>query len=255
MGIATVVAGFTLSSLPGDGSNEVTWAAVKAGIAAVPRQYLADARAGLLSPFVFGFGISTAMFAFHVNSEVSNSGMGENSLGYLEAYSYFVAIVAAYPYALVMQHVSRGQDWVMQFGSLSFLLSGVVVLALSENQLTTWAAMIGVKTLYGLGRGVFEGSCRSVYAEMFTGEDLATAFSGQTLSAGLSGGICFFIFGTMRKDGIASVTISNGVFAIACYFVLMFAIDPKIPISWSRTLAAIVKRTGCAGPSRSLLTD
>jgi hypothetical protein len=29
--------------------------------------------------------------------------------------------------------------------------------------------------------GVFEGSCRAVYAELFTGEELSTAFSGQVL--------------------------------------------------------------------------
>ena len=77
--------------------------------------------------------------------------------------------MSAYPYKFISKSCNAGQDFVIQFGSLSFMLSGLLVLCLSDAQLGTWTSILCVKGLYGLGRGVFEGSCRAVYAQMFTG--------------------------------------------------------------------------------------
>eukprot|EP01039_Chlorochromonas_danica_P008352 gene8352-9206_t len=239
LGVITAVLGYTFESLSSDGSvsmQELYEAAV-----AVPKQYANDARVSLLAPFVFGFGITTAMFAYFVNSDLvsDSSGLGEVTLGFLEAFSYLIAVLSAFPYAYISNRYIRGQDWVIQFGSLSFMLSGLIVLVLPVSDLGTWPVMLIIKGLYGLGRGVFEGSCRAVYASMFTGSDLSTAFSGQTLSAGFSGGICFFLFGVLSRQGIASITIGNGVLALLTYFILMFCVDPKKVVSWSDLFAVV----------------
>lgn len=163
IGVVTSLAGLTFESLQSDGETLTTSEVIEA-IAAVPKQFAGDARAGLLAPFVFGFGITTAMFAYYVNADVVSSNLGTATLGYLEAFSYFVAVVAAYPYAYVSNKFISGQDWVVQFGSLSFLMSGFVVFLLTNKQLGTWQNILIVKGLYGLGRGVFEGSCRAKYA-------------------------------------------------------------------------------------------
>ena len=57
-------------------------------------------------------------------SQIIKEYLGEDFLGYAEAYSYLVAIVAAYPYAYIANNMPYGQDLVIQFGSLSFMLSG-----------------------------------------------------------------------------------------------------------------------------------
>jgi hypothetical protein len=209
-------------------------------IVAVPKQYRDDCRVSLLAPFVFGFGITTAMFAFYVNSSTisDSSNLGTVTLGFLEAFSYFIAVISAYPYAYIARTFKRGQDWVVQFGSLSFLLCGLLLLTMTNNELATWQFILLSKCLYGLGRGVFEGSCRAVYAEAFKGGDLSTAFSGQTLSAGLSGGICFFIFGYFSRYAIGSITVVNGLVAISCYFVFMYGIDSSVPTKWSALCTA-----------------
>lgn len=239
LGAVTAALGFTFETV-GKGAVELSWQETADAIAAVPKQFRDDARVSLLAPFVFGFGITTAMFAYYVNANVvsDSSDLGTVTLGFLEAWSYFVAVVAAYPYAYVANNLKQGQDWVIQFGSLSFLATGAVVLGLSNNQLGTWQNILIAKGLYGLGRGVFEGSCRAVYASMFTGKDLTTAFSGQTLSAGFSGGICFFLFGVLNRTAIAAVTVVNGVVALLAYFVLMYRVDPLQPASWSQVCAA-----------------
>lgn len=97
----------------------------------------------------------------------------------------------------------------MQFGSLSFLATGAVVFFLSVDELENWYVIFAIKTVYGLGRGVFEGSCRAIYAEVFgkgSADDLSTAFSGQTLLAGFSGGIVYFLSaGLLSKEGICII--------------------------------------------------
>jgi hypothetical protein len=217
----------------GETAKHITFKELKDSVLSVPRQFRDDCRVTLLAPFVFGFGITTAMFAYFVNSTLisESSNLGVLTLGFLEAFSYFIAVISAYPYAYISNHFESGQDFVIQFGSLSFLLSGLMVLILSDKQLSTWTFILIVKMLYGFGRGVFEGSCRAVYAQMFTGRDLATAFSGQTLLAGFSGGICFFLFNELTKTSIAAITVLNGIIAIIFYFILM-SIDSTHPVSW-----------------------
>ena len=130
---------------------------------------------------------------------------------------------------------------VIQFGSLCFLLSGVVVLSVpNNNELGTWQNILVIKGLYGLGRGVFEGSCRAVYAELFVGNDLSTAFSAQTLLAGFSGGICYFIYGDLTRDAIASITIVNGILALVMYAILLRT-DYHRPVTWSDLCKSLFK--------------
>lgn len=92
LGVVTTFLGFTFESY-GDESENMTWVELKESIAAVPRQFRNDARASLIAPFVFGFGITTAMFAYFVNDDVvsQSSNLGEVYLGFLEAWSYFVS--------------------------------------------------------------------------------------------------------------------------------------------------------------------
>jgi hypothetical protein len=239
LGAVTAMLGFTFETV-GKGAVELSWSETAEAIVAVPKQFRDDARVSLLAPFVFGFGITTAMFAYYVNANVvsDSSDLGTVTLGFLEAWSYFVAVISAYPYAYVANNIKKGQDWVIQFGSLAFLATGAVVLGLSNSQLGTWQNILIAKGLYGLGRGVFEGSCRAVYATMFTGKDLTTAFSGQTLSAGFSGGICFFLFGVLNRTSIAAITVINGVVAISSYFILMYRVNGLKRVSWSQVCLA-----------------
>lgn len=221
-------------------------------IAAVPRHIIFDARALLLAPFVFGFGITTAMFAYYVNSDlISSSGsLGDSYLGFLEAFSYFVATISAVPYSIVSKKFVNGQHAVIQFGSLNFLLTGVLVFSFSNSKLGSWEYMIILKALYGLGRGVFEGSCRAVYANMFAGDDLAVAFSTQTLMAGFSGGLCYFLYGVISKEAIALITMGNGILALTTYFILI-SHDSKSKLPWKTLfLSHDVEKTSLMNESK-----
>ena len=233
LGIGTALLGVTFDDI-GTESDIISWHQICTSVTAVPKQFIYDARAGLLAPFVFGFGITTAMFCYYVNFNIitSSSTLGMASIGFFESFSYLIAIIAAYPYAYVSNSYADGRHWVMLFGSLSFCMCGVAVFFFSNDQLSIWWIMLIVKLFYGLGRGVFEGSCRAVYAELFTGDDLPTAFSGQTLSAGFSGGVCFFMYGCLQKESIASITMINGLLALLTYSVLM-KLDNTKPVAWS----------------------
>ena len=175
LGVCTALLGTGFDDL-GDKGIPLNNAEVVDALLAVPRQFKDDARVMLLAPFVFGFGITTAMFSYYVNGNIvsKSENLGSIYIGLLESFSYLVAAASAYPYAFVSNNVTGGQHWIFQFGSLSFLLSGVVVFLLPENELSVWQIILLIRALYGLGRGVFEGACRAVYASLFTGPDLST---------------------------------------------------------------------------------
>ena len=175
LGVCTALLGIGFDDL-GDKGIPLNNAEVVDALLAVPRQFRDDSRVMLLAPFVFGFGITTAMFSYYVNGNIvsKSENLGNIYIGLLESFSYLVAAASAYPYAFVSNNVTGGQHWIFQFGSLSFLLSGVVVFLLPEDELSVWQVILLIRALYGLGRGVFEGACRAVYASLFTGPDLST---------------------------------------------------------------------------------
>jgi len=92
LGAVTTLLGFTFDTF-GEESQSLPWNEIVEAIRAVPIHFQTDARATLIAPFVFGFGITSAMFAFYVNDDVvsDSSNLGEVSLGFLEAWSYFVS--------------------------------------------------------------------------------------------------------------------------------------------------------------------
>jgi hypothetical protein len=92
LGVVTTLLGFTFDTF-GEETQSLSWSEIIEAIRAVPIHFQADARAALIAPFVFGFGITTAMFAYYVNADVvsDSSNLGEVSLGFLEAWSYLVS--------------------------------------------------------------------------------------------------------------------------------------------------------------------
>lgn len=96
------------------------------------------------------------------------------------------------------------------------------------------------------------GNMNSLYLLVYLGKDLSTAFSAQTLLAGLSGGVCFFMFGVLSKDSIAAITVGNGLLAIATYFLLVGGLmDPNKPVTWSQLCSQLIT----CGRARSDTTD
>ncbi|CAK9252179.1 unnamed protein product [Sphagnum jensenii] len=233
LGVITSALGCTFDPLGSTGAV-MTGSEVYQSLLSVPQQFAQDARATLIAPFVFGFGITTAMFAYYVNGTITakDSDDGFLYIGMLEAFSYLVAAVSAFPYAYVCNHYRGGSHIIMQFGSFSYMLSGVLVLVLSARLLGRWYNILLIRFLYGLGRGVFEGACRAVYAELFQGDSLSTAFSAQTLLAGFSGGVCFFAYDHLTKTPIGLITVLNGVLALWSYALLTRQEDIHEPIRW-----------------------
>ena len=157
----TCVLGEIVDNLDDFGGGEQSWQQVAQTVLAVPKQFSSDLRPNLLAPFIFGFGITTAMFYSFINNKIIYDSLGVEYIGLFECFSYFVACVAAYPYAYVSNNMTNGQHYVMQFGSVAFGLCGVLVAIFDMKELSVWSTILSVKGLYGLGRGVFEGSCRA----------------------------------------------------------------------------------------------
>lgn len=95
IGVLTALLGFTFNDLNDKGAK-FEWTSVYQNVVSVPKHFLTDSRSILLAPFVFGFGITTAMFAYYLNSAaISDSNtLGPATLGFLESFSYLVAAVS-----------------------------------------------------------------------------------------------------------------------------------------------------------------
>ena len=240
MGVATSLLGTTFDSL-GNYPTLLNKQEIFESVIAVPKQFLTDARASLIAPFVFGFGITTAMFAYYINGKIidESPSLGLLSIGLLEAFSYLVAALSAFPYAYVTNSSAMGGHIVMQFGSFAFMLTGVFVVLLTSKDLSALSTILVISGLYGLGRGVFEGACRATYAELFAGEHLSTAFSSQTLLAGISGGICFFLFERCSGFTIGMITVFNGALALVSYGTMISHPDFHKPIAWSELFPVV----------------
>ena len=158
MGIVTCILGFCFDNL-GDHGISMTSSEIRSSILAVPRQLKSDARASLLAPFVFGFAITTAMFTYFINGSIENvdPNIGLNNMGILESYSYFIAVVVAFPYAYICTHFKQGSNFIMMWGTFSFMMCGVLTLLYSDQQIASWQCLLILRTLYGMGRSVFEG--------------------------------------------------------------------------------------------------
>jgi hypothetical protein len=238
VGYITTVLGFTLDPLG------ITEMAISRGssrcsetVMSVPMLFKNDARAALLAPFVFGFGVTTAMFTYYLNDSAVTEQIGTQYIGLVEGYSYFIATASAFPYAYICRNYRNGMHIVMQLGSLAFLLTGLLVMLFTSAELSTWKLIFIVRGLYGLGRGVFEGTCRAAYATYFkNGDSLAAAFSSQTLLAGLSGGLAYFIFSGLDRKTIGTITVINGVAALTGYQLLVMHPGSASRLSWSSLL-------------------
>ena len=98
MGAITTCLGLTFPSLEqghDQDRSSMGCGEVISAIGAVPVQFRDDCRALLFAPFVFGFGITTAMFSYFVNSEVisDSSDLGTVTLGFLEAWYITIIIM------------------------------------------------------------------------------------------------------------------------------------------------------------------
>ena len=101
-------------------------------------------------------------------------------------------------------------DWVEVFSKEAVeLVSSILSNFNSIHDLTTIVFIIYLNFIF----------LTIVYAEIFgkdgNEDDLSTAFSGQTLLAGISGGVVYFLsFGVLTKDSVAAITIINSITGI-----------------------------------------
>jgi hypothetical protein len=240
LSIITTFLGFTFESIENsENSSILTQDEWMEEIIRVPKQFKNDVRISLFIPYIFAFGATTAMFSYYINLHIisDSSNLGVDSLGALSAFSDLVAILTAYPNSYISNNYKNGQNCIIQLSACCFLLCGLTILLGNMQNLANWPAMLFVKSLHGFGRGVFEGFCRAVYAQMFTGKELVAAFSVHTLSTGLSSGICFFLFNALNsKTSIAAIVSITSFLAIISYQVLITVDSAKKSISWNEFL-------------------
>lgn len=247
IGFFTSILGFKLDPLGNFGEKLSYDELIEAVTGVFKQMFITDVRSILLAPFIFNFGFAVCIFSSYFNANyISNSSsLGIVFIGCIESISYFIAALSAPFYAYVSNNFEGGQHYVMQFGSISYLICGILFIYndrnIDSNSPLSIVLLIILRIFYGFCRGVFEGACRALYAEMWQGSDLSIAFSSQTLLAGLSGGVLFFVT-TNEKVSIqvlSFVLITSSILAIIFHIILLRVVGYRSKMSWKVFLRII----------------
>ena len=190
--------------------------------------FFSDSRALMLCPFQVTFGVTIALLAFFINANQVYAREQGLYLGVYEAWGYCFSSFSAWPYHRIVQRYGLdGSHFVMQFGAFCFGMCGVLCVCLPTRLVATWPALLIIKALFGLGRGVFEGENRAVYLNLFSGPKLITALSLQGALTGLSGGASFFAADALSEDQTAVLCAVTAAISILSYSCLVLNLEER----------------------------
>jgi MFS family permease len=160
------------------------------------------------------------------------------------AIGYFTAIIAAV--ACAVSHFSgkyieaTGKKWqVMVAGSCSWAATSLLFIYYTDEELATIGVLVGIYSLQGIGRGVFESCNMSVMTDFFP-DDAAAAFANVVWSSGGSAALGFTVMSKQPRAVEIWAGLGISVAGCVCYLCanMMSARRPKpsgvLPLSNSR---------------------
>jgi MFS family permease len=122
-----------------------------------------------LLPFQASFGLCSSYMAYNIDGIILPEHNKEGYIGGLGALSILTAALCTLPVTLLTQtsaHSSSrfGQSFVMLLGPFLFGFCSSVVLYLRSSQIASWSVIIPLVIAYGIGRGIWENTNKSVIA-------------------------------------------------------------------------------------------
>lgn len=136
----------------------------------------------LMIPYQICQGITAVLFDYYVNKHIVATSLGSGYIGIYSALGTLAAVLLAYPFAIVSQYsLGRGKWYVMIFGTLCWLFSGLGIVLFDNTFLGRWYILLFYYIIHGAGRCCYENTNKAVIAEYFEGEKRETAFAGTNL--------------------------------------------------------------------------
>lgn len=152
-----------------------------------------DPKLWLISGTNISFGLSVGWLNGYVNSNFQYEVFGTSDLiGFTGAFIGLVATVSSKLYGCVP---ARGRTLLVLLGSLCFLgVGGLSKLRINGKGPGSWGwGILSFYVLQGLGRGVYEATNKTIFADMFPGSQSIGAFANCMMQGTLSSSIAFFM--------------------------------------------------------------
>lgn len=153
-----------------------------------------DPKLWLISGINFSFGLSVGWLNGYVNANYQKEAFGDSGfIGFTGALVALIATISAMFYGRVS--TSMGKICLVLLGSVCFFGVG----ALSKVHIGgkgpgSWGwGVLSFYVLQGMGRGVFESTNRTIFADMFPGEKSTGAFANCMMQGTLSSAVAFLM--------------------------------------------------------------
>eukprot|EP00756_Hemistasia_phaeocysticola_P013326 Hpha_TRINITY_DN15271_c4_g12::TRINITY_DN15271_c4_g12_i1::g.67376::m.67376 len=189
---------------------------------AAAKLMLRDPRVGLMAGMNVVFGTTTAFLSSYVTGVVVKESLGQSKVGYLDAIVPLTAAVLSLPLTK-LQDVLNSKVPTVLLGVLSFIAvsASFTLVADPVKTLGTWSILPPMFVCFGIGRAVWEGPVKAVFADFFI-EDAQAGFSNLIFQFGGSATVTFFAFPDMsaRAKGWVCLVVSvwSGIsFVWACF--------------------------------------
>lgn len=177
----------------------------------------------LLAPMNVSFGLAGGLLNGYVNAEfaVPNPFFGRACLGVLMAVTPLSAMVGSLLLTPMTKRVGKSAGFAV--GAFAYGSLALSIIACTPSRANTfWGrALIILYMLQGLGRGVYESTCRAAFADLFPGEASVGAFANCLLQTGLA----FFASFSLQKllpvavcgPTLAWLVLCTSLLALPCY--------------------------------------
>ena len=152
-----------LDDLDDDGTWDFSYQSISYNAGAAARLVWLDGRMALIVPFQLAFGFCSSFVPYYIFGTVitGSDSLGSSYVGLLSALIVLTGASMAIPSAWAANKF--GKPLVMTVGGLCLAYTGFAFFVFSNDTLGTWAAIIPLLIVYGIGRGtwVSESACLS----------------------------------------------------------------------------------------------
>ncbi len=211
------------SDLGDKGNAEVTFEETLRGAGDAASLLREDKRLMFMMPYQWSFGVSAAFVTFYINGTIiaGSDSLGDAWVGLLSAIITITGASMALPVAYITAQV--GKTPVMIFGGVCLGFVGFITYFVSDGTLGTFAWIVPLLIVFGMGRGSWENTNKAVIADLYTDtpEQSTSAFANVNFSGGISGAFAYLVFGLCSRTVMATIVVVIAVLAIAGYMQAM----------------------------------
>jgi len=113
------------------------------------------------------YGFTSAYLNSYVTEKVITDNLGESKVGYFTSIIPLVAAISSFPISWINNYFGS-KRYTMVLGSVCLASFSLLFLLYSSTYLRPWTALVLLFSMYGVGRAVWEGTNKAVFADFFS---------------------------------------------------------------------------------------